>query len=150
TLITGPSEETRQVGAQKQERAASHERNHTFWTALLERAAARRHPHSGVSPNSDSWLSAGSGMSRGHFTYTIRQHSGSVGIWIEGRDAANNTRIFETFAAEREAIENEFGGVLEWDPSEGRKRCSITETVSPGRGYLDEEAWPEIQEQMLD
>ena len=92
TLITGPSAETRQVGAQKQERAERHDIRHAFWTALLSRARSRGrpHPHSAVSPGTDSWLSAGSGLSGVHFTYTVRQRDASVQVLIEGADADTN------------------------------------------------------------
>lgn len=59
TLITGPSAETRHVGVQKQKRAERHDSRHAFWTGLLEQARGERHPHSGVSPGTDSWLPAG-------------------------------------------------------------------------------------------
>lgn len=68
TLITGPSAETRQVGVQKQERAERHDFRHAFWAALLGQARGQPHPHSAVSPGTDTWLSAGSGMSGVHFS----------------------------------------------------------------------------------
>ena len=150
TLITGPSAETRQVGVQKQERAERHDFRQAFWAGLLERARGQRHPHSGVSPGTDSWLSAGSGKSGVHFTYTIRQHDSAVQIIIEGPDGEANARIFEALLDEREEIEAEFGGPLEWDRVENRKRCFIGVTLSAA-GYRDgEDRWPEIQSKMLE
>ena len=149
TLITGPSSATRQVGAQKQERAERHDYRQAFWAALLERAKGRRHPHSGVSAGTDTWLGAGSGMSGVHFTYAVRQHDAAVQLLIEGPDAGVNLGIFERLGAQREEIETAFGGPLTWDRTEGRKRCTVGVSLQLG-GYRDEERWTEIQEAMIE
>src|SRR5262249_31810588 len=78
TRIVAPSIEAKQVGAQKQERAERHEYREEFWKELLPRAKEQTSLHSGVSPGTDSWLSAGSGRSGVHFTYLIRQDSAEV------------------------------------------------------------------------
>lgn len=149
TLITGPSAETRHVGSQKQERAERLDQRQSFWSALLERARGQRHPHSGVSAGTDSWLGAGSGLSGVHFTYTIRQRDAAVQMLIEGPDAEMNVRVFDQLAAERADIEAEFGEAVEWERMEGRKKCAIGVTLRSG-GRLDEDRWPEIQDAMID
>jgi hypothetical protein len=150
TLITGPSAETRQVGAQKQERAERHDFRQAFWTGLLDQARGQHHPHSSVSPGTDSWLAAGSGRSGVHFTYTVRQRDSAVQLVIEGPDAETNARIFEALIAERDAIEADFGGPLDWDRVEDRKRCFIGVTL-PAGGYRDDESeWPAIQRKLID
>ncbi|HEX8084860.1 MAG TPA: DUF4268 domain-containing protein [Solirubrobacteraceae bacterium] len=149
TLITGPSAETRQVGAHKQERAERHDHRQAFWTSLLERARGRHHPHANVSPGTDSWLEAGSGMSGVHFTYTIRERDASVQLLIEGSDADTNLRIFDQLAMHRAEVEAEFGGSLNWERLEGRKKCAIGVTLEVG-GRRDEDRWPVIQDAMLE
>jgi hypothetical protein len=149
TLITGPSAETRQVGVQKQERAERHDFRQAFWAGLLERARGRRHPHSGVSPGTDTWLGAGSGRTGVSFQYTIRQHNASVWVILNGPDGDTNARIFDALVAQREEIERDFGGPLNWDRQEGRKQCYVGVTLDQG-GYRDDEArWGEIQETMI-
>ena len=148
TLITGPSAETRQVGAQKQEHAERHDSRQAFWSALLVEAHGRRHPHSGVSAGTDSWLSAGSGMSGIHFTYTIRQRDAAVQLILEGPDADANLRAFEQLEARRADIEREFGGSLDWERMEGRKKCAIGVTLPLG-GYRDEDRWPQLHDAMI-
>jgi hypothetical protein len=149
TLITGPSAETRQVGSQKQERAERHDHRHAFWTALLARARNRAHPHASVSPGTDSWLGAGSGMSGVHFAYTIRERDASVQVLIEGADADANLRIFDELAAHSADIEADFGGPLTWERMEGRKKCAIGVTLDGG-GRRDEDRWAEIQDAMIE
>ena len=49
---------------------------------------------------------------------------------------------------ERAEIEQVFGGPLEWDPGEDRRKCSVVKSIELG-GYRDEDRWPEIQEAMI-
>jgi hypothetical protein len=149
TLITGPSAETREVGAKKQERAERHDYREAFWSSLLERARPQTRLHSAVSPGTDSWLSAGSGRSGIHWTYVIRQHDGSVQLVIEGPDAEQNHAVLAALEQQREQIERTFGESLDWDRVEGRKRCAISKTLSGG--YRDgEDRLPGIQDTMID
>lgn len=150
TLITGPSPETREVGARKQDRVERHDLREAFWAALIERAKQRTNLHAGVSPNTDTWLSAGSGRSGIHYTYVLHQHDTDVELRIEGADEAGNHRIFRALEESRPEIEAEFGEPLIWSLVEGRKKCAITKTL-PAGGYRDEEStWPVIQDAMID
>lgn len=150
TLITGPSAETRQVGVKKQERVERHDFRQAFWTGLLDQARGQRHPHSAVSPGTDGWLGAGSGLSNVHFTYAIRRHNAGVQLIMERPDEESNRAIFDALYAERQAIEADFGGPLDWDRLEGRKRCFIGVTLDGGGYREDEDRWPEIQRRMID
>lgn len=150
TLITGPSQEAREVGAQKQERIERHDLREAFWASLLERARTRSKLHSGVSAGTDTWLSAGSGRSGIHYTYVLRQHDTDVELRIEGSEEAENHAIFDSLYRDRAEIEGDFGEELEWNRVEGRKKCSIKKRLPPGGYREDAEAWPEIQDRMTD
>lgn len=150
TLITGPSAETRQISLQKQERAERHDIREAFWTGLLDQARGRRHPHSSVSPGTGSWLSAGSGTSGIRFTYTIRQEDAAAQVVLERPSAEENARLFEALLADREAIEMEFGGPIEWSRVDNRKRCFIGVTLTTGGYREDETRWPELQSALID
>ena len=141
TLIVGPSEESREVGEVKKERAERYGVRRKFWTGLLERAKERTRLHSAVSPGEYGWLGAGSGKSGLGFNYTIGQHRGSVELYIDrGKDADDeNMSIFQALADHREEIEAAYGGELSWEPLEGKRACRITERFDVG-GYRDEGA----------
>lgn len=150
TLITGPSQEAREVGAQKQERIERHDLREAFWASLLERAKSRTKLHSGVSAGTDTATSAGSGRSGIHYTYVLRQHDADVELRIEGSDEAENHNVFDALFQQRSEIEEAFGEPLEWSLVEGRKKCFVKKNLSPG-GYRDDEAaWPAIQDAMID
>lgn len=150
TLITGPSPETREVGAKKQERVERHDLREAFWAALIERAKQRTKLHAALSPNTDTWLSAGSGRSGIHFTYVLHQHDTDVELRIEGSDKADNYRIFRVLEQHRAEIEAAFGEPLNWSLVDGRKKCAITRNL-PAGGYRQEESgWPAVQDAMID
>ncbi|MFL5845302.1 MAG: DUF4268 domain-containing protein [Solirubrobacteraceae bacterium] len=130
--------------------APRHESRRLFWATLLDLAGDRSHPHVSVSPSTDSWLGAGSGRSGVHFLYTIRQEDSGAHLVFESSDAELNARNFEALAIEREQIESEFGGPLDWDRVEGRKRCFVGVTLEGGGYTADRDRWPEIQQAMLD
>jgi hypothetical protein len=73
TLIVGPSEESREVGEAKKERAERYQIRRRFWTGLLEKAKAKSTLHRAVSPGDYSWIGAGSG--RSGLTFTIQSRS---------------------------------------------------------------------------
>ncbi len=150
TLITGPSRETREVGEQKQERVERHDLREAFWTSLLARARAMTSLHSGVSANTDTWLSAGSGRSGIHFTYVLRQHATDVEVRIERSSEEENHQIFNALFAHRPEIEEVFGEPLEWNLVEGRKKCVIRKNLLAGGYRSSAGAWPEIQDAMVD
>jgi hypothetical protein len=151
TLIVGPSEESREVGEVKKERAERYGVRRKFWTGLLERAKERTRLHSAVSPGEYGWIGAGSGKSGLTFNYTIGQHRGGVELYIDrGRDTDDeNMSIFHALAGHRAEIEAAYGGELSWELLEGKRACRITERFDVG-GYRDEERWSEVQEVLAD
>ncbi len=152
TLIVGPSEESRKAGATKKELAERHILRERFWTELLNRAKEKTKLHAAISPSRESWISAGAGKSGLHFNYVIRKHGPSnVELYIDrGKDSESENRaIFEQLAAHREQIEDQFGGELIWEPLERKRACRIKKNIEEG-GYRDEEAWPTVQEAMID
>ena len=151
TLITGPSEETREVKATKKDLAERDILRRRFWTDLLETAKAKTKLHANISPSKHSWISAGAGIYGLIFGYVIRQHDGRVELYIDrGKGAEDENReIFETLRRDREATEERFGEPLEWQELEGRRACRIMRSVEVG-GYRDEAKWPEVHEAMTD
>jgi len=72
-----------------------------------------------------------------------------VALYIDRGKEDENEAIFNRFLACRDAIEERFGGDLEWDRQEGRRVCYITHRMTGG-GYCDEDKWPQVHEAMID
>ena len=149
TLIVGPSEETREVGRTKGERAEREAFRQRFWGALLERSRRRTRLHANISPSRDSWVSAGAGKSGMGFNYVVRERDARAELYIDGKYPEENKAIFDALAASKEDIAERFGGPLVWERLEGRRASRISGVVERG-SYRDEERWPEIQEAMID
>jgi hypothetical protein len=150
TLIVGPSEEARQVGETKKELAERHHIRRTFWRSLLERARLKTQLFANISPSIDSWISTGAGKSGFSFGYTTLQHASRIELSIATDDSNQNRQYFEYFQANQADIEEKFGAPLDWDIREGRRACYIRYHLPIG-GYRDgEDAWPGIQEKMIE
>jgi hypothetical protein len=151
TRIVGPSDESREVGEVKKERAERYGVRRRFWAGLLELAKQRTRLHSGVSPGEYGWLGAGAGRSGLSFNYTVGQHRAGVELYIDrGADSAGeNHAIFGALEAHRAEIETAYGGPLSWEPLESKRACRIAQRFDRG-GYRDEERWPEIHNELAD
>ena len=151
TLIVGPSEESTGFGGKKKELAERHKIRLRFWTELLNRAKDKTKLHAAISPSQENWVTASAGKSGLAFTYIVRQHGATVGLYIDrGKDSEEeNKAIFDELVLLRDEIKNDFGGGLVWERVEGKQTCSIKNNMEFG-GYRDEEKWPELQEAMVD
>ncbi|HVM47051.1 MAG TPA: DUF4268 domain-containing protein [Candidatus Acidoferrum sp.] len=151
TLIVGPSEEGREVGEAKKELAERYDLRHRFWAGLLERAKNRTKLHAHISPGQYSWIGAGSGRRGLGFNYAVRKHEAKVELYIDrGKDSGEeNKSIFDSLHSQKEAIEKEFGGPLDWQRLEGKRACRIMKLISVG-GYRDEVKWNQTQDAMID
>jgi hypothetical protein len=151
TLIVGPSEESREAGEAKKERAERYQIRRRFWTGLLELAKQRSALHRAISPSDRSYISAGAGRSGLAFGYSVTQHGSNVELYIDrGKGAEDeNGRIFDALYRHKDEIEQAFGGELTWEPLEGKRACRISKAFELG-GYRDESKWPEVFETMVD
>jgi hypothetical protein len=142
------SEFQTQIGAkrmaERRDRVERHDVRYRFWEQLLAAARQRSHIHANRSPGTGTWISGGVGRSGFSISYGLRQHDNSVYLWIN-----NDPEAYQALLAQREAIEGEFGGVLEWNEQDGQQGRSISFTQEGGY-RSDIEEWPEIQSRMVD
>jgi hypothetical protein len=131
TEVVGPSEENWGVGETKKELAERDTLQRRFWTGLLERAAKRTTLHANISPSRYNWIGTSAGISGLGFIYTVRQHDAGVELYIDrGKEAgAENELIFDQLVATREAIEEVFGGSLDWQRLEGKRAFRIKKQI---------------------
>lgn len=149
TVLVGPTEQAREIGARKRELAERHYKRKEFWTELLERARQRTRLHANISPGTDHWVSAGAGMTGISFTYVIRQRDARVEFYIDRGDAAENERLLGLLQRRQEKIEAVFGDDLDWQDLEGRRACRIAYLIETG-GISEEESWDETIDQTVD
>jgi len=151
TLITGPSEESRQIGEKKKEFTERDDIRYRFWTELFGRLRHKTKLFATVSPSTDSWINTGAGTSGLAYRYVIRKHDTNIDLYIDrGKGGEEeNERIFEELAQHKDEIERIFGEPLEWQRLEGKRACRIAKRIDLG-GYRDEDKWPQVHEAMID
>ncbi len=136
TIIAAPSEEQRQIGAQKRSIAKQAALLHDFWSELLTASRNRHTLHAGVSPTTKTWLGATSGVPGLAFTYGTYEHAMKVELSIDRGDEDSSERALRALEAHKSEIEDAFGRPLDWEPLPGRKRCRIKHDLNIG-GYRD-------------
>ena len=136
TEIVGPSEEAREVGVIKQDLAERHHVRRRFWSGLLDHAREKTRLHANISPTQEGWVGAGAGRSGLSYNYVAMQREMRVELYIDrGKDAEEeNKAIFDELQASREAIEEAFGGRLEWERLEGQ--AGLPDNEAPERRGL--------------
>ena len=151
TLIVGPSEEGKQVGETKKGIAERDVLRHEFLKGLLEAAKNKTKLHSAVSPGWNHWVSAGAGKSGLSYNYVILRNESCIELYIDrgkGSDQENKN-IFDQLFAQKDSIERDFGGALEWMRLDTKRACRIKK-VTTAAGFKDREKWNETQEQMVE
>jgi len=151
TLIVGPSEESRQVGAIKKDIAERYFIRHRFWSTLLKISKDKTKLHANISPSQHNWIGTSTGVRGLGFNYGIRQHDSQIELYIDRGTDSNeeNKKIFDLLFSKKDEIESSFGDSLLWERLESKRACRISKQVSLG-GYRDENKWDEISETMVD
>ena len=151
TLITGPSAEAVEAGEAKKEFAARHDARKRFWTMLLERSKPRTKLLSGITPGIYSWIGSSSGVQGLNLNYAVRRHDAQVELYIDAdKDSGDGNKvILDKLAAQKEAIEKDFGGPLLWESLDEKRACRIRKTVDMA-GWQDEEKWPQACDALID
>ena len=119
-----------------------------FWTKALERLKASQCTlYNNISPSTDHWLSAGSGISAVSYNLIFSKKEIRVELWIAKSSAESNTFAFNWLYEHKALIENSFGHVLKWEPLPGKKSCRIS-FATPATS-LDESNWPAMIDWLL-
>jgi hypothetical protein len=152
TQIVGPSEQSREVGEVKKKFSERHHLREQFWTDLLKYADTQTDLHSSVSPGKYSWVGTGAGHSGLGFNYTVRQYEVAAELYIDRSGARDeNMAVFNHLHSNKEAIERDFGGALEWQPLEDKNACRIRSWYLEDCGYrVDPEQRQEGIEKVVD
>ena len=151
TLIVGPSEEGRVIGATKKELAERYGIRLRFWTGLLDLSKKKTKLHSNLSPNKYNWVGTSAGKRGLGYNYIVRKHDTNVELYIDRGENGEqeNLDIFDELLKSRNEIETAFGEPLDWQRLENRRACRIVKNITPG-GWKDEDKWPEIHVTMIE
>lgn len=121
-----------------------------FWAQFIELSKQSTELFSGRSPTTDHWLSAGVGTAGANITCGLTEDRARAEIWLQlGKDkTAQNKQWFDALFEQKEAIEKDFGGALQWQRLDDRAGCRIC--VDHDGGWRSPESeWPAIQQGLI-
>ncbi|MCC5828225.1 MAG: DUF4268 domain-containing protein [Phycisphaeraceae bacterium] len=152
TLIVGPSDESRHVGKTKKELAERHRTLLNFWEGLIDHAKTKTRLHANLTPGKDNWIGTGAGVAGLVYNHVLTRDGPAVELYIDrGRGNEDETQeTFERLHSAKEAIERDFGGILEWQQVEGRRACRIRKMLNFSNWREDPDKWPEVYAAMVD
>jgi len=149
TLIVGPSKDSQRISQTKQDWAERDKIRYRFWTELLEKAKGKTKLHAGISPSKGGWVATSAGRAGLIYSYVIRMNDAQVELYIDCGDKETNKQMFDELAANKSEIEKKFGAELSWQRLEGKRACRVAKKIITAGGLLDEENWPQIQDEMI-
>jgi len=153
TLIKSPSNETKQIGAEKKEYAQRHVLRKEFWTQLLDKSRKKTKLYMNISPNIYSWVGAGAGKTGINYNYVINNRRAACEIYIDKGKAFEDPNInkirFDKLLKNKEKIEKEFDRKLNWERLDNRRASRIA-IYFEGIGIKDKEKWDNLQDTMID
>ncbi len=150
TVVAGPSEESRKIGSRRKDLAERNILRREFWQGLIERLQGRTRLHANLSPSTRNWLGTGAGKAGLRYNYVILEDGWRVELYINTRTRETNKRYFDRLHEHKEEIERSFGEPLRWRRMDDKGASSIEYAVYGKRGLKVRDAWPQIQEAMIE
>ncbi len=128
----------------KKERAERYDERLRFWKGLVTVTRSQKTRHANIKPGTYNYFSAGSGIRGLGLNYSTNQETSQVELYIDRKNEAENKRIFDQLAAQRETIEKSFGDKLSWERLDGKQACRIKYLIELGGYRTPESKWPEV------
>ncbi len=122
----------------------------SFWGRWLELVQAERPGWSRATrPSKDSWFAMSSGSSYASLYTSFTRQGLSSELVFEAPDPEINTARLRTLLARRADFEAAYGGPIDFQELEGRKKTAIAEYLSDV-DPADESRWPDYLAWLLD
>lgn len=121
----------------------SHELRLAFWERALETLSEQGVSlYQNVSPSKDQWLSAGTGVSGCAYSLHFLRTEARVTLDLQRGNKDENKWLFDRLKAQREQLERDFGGTLQWRRMDDRKSSRID--WSRSFDSYSRDVWPEV------
>lgn len=150
TVLSGPDEQTREIGDKKKEYAERHIQRYKFWEQLLERSLEHTRLSENRSPTRDHWLTVAAGRSGVSYNYLIYTDYAGIDLYIDFGDFDKNKTAFDQMFAQKDVIEQEFGDTLDWRRLDDKRSSRVVKLYKGGGGLYDPEAWSHIQKLLIE
>ncbi len=117
-----------------------------FWNLFNDVIDQRGKPFNKRKATPDHWYSVAIGSSQCYINIDLvnREHKIRVGFWIQ-----NNKELFDELYAQKEAIESEFGGPLDWDRLDDKKASGVCFCID-GLDFKDKSNYSDLMNKTID
>ena len=149
TIIKKPTQEKKQLGAEKKEYAERHILRERFWTQFLKEINSRYPYCSNLSPTTENWIPVALGIAGVSISLGVSNRYARVEITINRGSKEENKNIFDFFYNLKEKIEKDFGGALLWERMEDNVTSAIRYQLNEV-GVSEESHWSKMNEFMID
>jgi hypothetical protein len=135
----------------KKARSARQEIFRRFWAQFIERSRRTTQLFANRSTSSDHWLSAGIGRSGFGLNVSLTEDRARAELYFRlGKDSDEKSKAaFAELRTQSGAIEQAFGGPLDWQELPGRLGCRICHDL-PGGWKTPEGEWPALQDRLIE
>ena len=149
TVVEGPTQERKKIGAEKKEYAQRHTTRKQFWTQLIEAMNQKNSLCQNVSPGTDAWIGIALGTSGVGLNLVVSKNYARAEIYINRGDIQKNKEVFDYFYNLKDQIEKDFGGSLVWERMDDRVTSRIKYQLD-GVSVFNEDDWSKMNDFMVD
>lgn len=114
-----------------------------FWNVLLPKMREVTGLYENVSPNKDSWLQVGAGISGVTYLCAATKNGVRVEIVLSTSNKETNKNYFRQLERNKQEIEQKFGGPLNWQELSEYKLSAVS-TSRNDLSLFNEADWPEM------
>jgi hypothetical protein len=144
-FIISMANKTRENIESQEELKMRHIIRKEFWTEMQKALNKVSQLYQNVSPSTDHWLSAGSGMSGVHYACISTNYCIRIELAITGKTQEENKIIFDELEKRHDAIEKTFGHKLTWERL-SEKRMSRIKFEKNNVSIFNKQDWKEMIE----
>lgn len=112
-----------------------------FWSLLLPQLNKKTTAFGEVTPNKDSWLVTGAGLTGLSYVCVATKNGVRVELMISTSNKDMNKHFFNILMANKTEIEQKFGNVLNWQEFPDYKLSVVGQSLK-GVSIFDESDWP--------
>jgi len=149
TVVEGPTQERKRIGAEKKEFAQRHTIRKQFWSQFIDEINKVSPLCQNISPSTDAWIGIALGTAGVSLNLVVTKSYARAEIFINKGDIQKNKQVFDFFFKDKDKIEKDFGSPLVWERMDDRVTSRIKYQLD-GVNLYNEEDWKKMNEFMID
>jgi len=120
-----------------------------FWNLFLKEVNKHNTYCANISPSKDAWIGTAMGMGGVGLNLVVTRDYARSEIYINRGDKEENKRVFDLLYAQKDKIEQDFGGPLVWERMDDKVTCRIKYQLD-GVSVFEESDYPKMIDFLID